>query len=69
VGLLDRLTYLPALARAWNGIVAKAVRPDGLFGYVQGVGDRPGPASARETHDFGVGVFLLAGSEVAGLGA
>jgi unsaturated rhamnogalacturonyl hydrolase len=68
-GLLDRATYLPVLARAWNGMVAKALCPDGLLGYVQGVGDRPRPASAGETHDFGVGAFLLAGSEVARLAA
>jgi rhamnogalacturonyl hydrolase YesR len=66
-GLLDRATYLPVLAQAWRGMVGKAVRADGLLGYVQGVGDRPGHASAGETHDFGVGAFLLAGSEVARL--
>ena len=66
-GLLDRATYLPVLAQAWRGMVGKAVRADGLLGYVQGVGDRPGHASAGETHDFGVGAFLLAASEVARL--
>jgi hypothetical protein len=50
-------------------MVGKAVRADGLLGYVQGVGDRPGRTSAGETHDFGVGAFLLAGSEVARLTA
>ena len=69
VGLLERPTYLPVLARAWNGMVGKAVRADGSLGYVQGVGDRPARASAGETHDFGVGAFLLAGSEVAKLAA
>jgi unsaturated rhamnogalacturonyl hydrolase len=68
-GLLERATYLPVLARAWNGMVGKAVRADSLLGYVQGVGDRPARASAGETHDFGVGAFLLAGSEVAKLTA
>jgi unsaturated rhamnogalacturonyl hydrolase len=68
-GLLERASYLPVLARAWNGMVAKAVRSDGSLGYVQGVGDRPGRTSPRETHDFGVGAFLLAGSEVARLTA
>ena len=63
-GLLPRSTYLPVVARAWNGMVAEAVRNDGLLGYVQGVGDRPGRTSASETHDFGVGAFLLAGTEV-----
>jgi hypothetical protein len=36
-----------------NGMVATAVPADGLLGYVQGVSDRPGHASAGETHDFG----------------
>src|ERR671939_178035 len=66
-GLLERPTYLPVLARAWNGMVGKAVRADGVLGYVQAVGDRPGRAAAGESHDFGVGAFLLAGSEVARL--
>src|ERR687883_304557 len=35
-GLLERATYLPVLARAWNGMVGKAVRADGSLGYVQG---------------------------------
>lgn len=70
-GLLPRSTYLPPLARAWNGMVTKAVRGDGLLGYVQGVGDRPPgrPPSAASTADFGVGAFLLAGTEVVKLTA
>lgn len=70
-GLLPRATYLPVLAGAWNGLVAKAVRSDGFLGYVQGAGDRPPgrPPSATNTEDFGVGAFLLAGTEVAKLTA
>ncbi|HYY21975.1 MAG TPA: glycoside hydrolase family 88 protein [Thermoleophilaceae bacterium] len=41
-GLLERATYLPVLARAWNGMVGKAVGAGGYLGYVRGVGDRPG---------------------------
>ena len=57
-------------ARAWNGMVATAVHPDGFLGYVQKVGDRPEssqPITYDSTADFGVGGFLLAGSELAGL--
>jgi unsaturated rhamnogalacturonyl hydrolase len=71
-GLLDRATYLPVVARGWNGMVQTAVRPDGFLGFVQGTGSRPEssqPVTADSTADFGVGGFLLAGTEVARLAA
>lgn len=69
-GLLNSATYLPVLARAWNGMVATAVHPDGFLGYVQGPGANPDssqPVTYNTTSDFGVGAFLLAGAEVAKL--
>lgn len=66
-GILNRTTYLPVVARAWNGMVADAVREDGFLGWVQNVGAEPAPVSADSTRDFGVGAFLMAGSEVARL--
>jgi rhamnogalacturonyl hydrolase YesR len=69
-GLADRATYLPVAARAWNGLVATAVHPDGVLGYIQKVGDRPDssqPVTYDSTADFGVGGFLLAGTELARL--
>jgi unsaturated rhamnogalacturonyl hydrolase len=69
-GILDRATYLPIAARAWNGMVATAVRSDGFLGYVQGVGYAPEssqPITASSTADFGVGGFLLAATELAKL--
>lgn len=69
-GIVDRDTCLPVLARAWNGLVADAVHPDGLLGWVQGVGYEPEssqPITYDSTADFGVGAFLLAGSAVAEL--
>ncbi|MDV9169005.1 glycoside hydrolase family 88 protein [Streptomyces sp. W16] len=69
-GLVPSATYLPVAARAWNGLVATAVHPDGFLGYVQNVGDRPEssqPVTYDSTADFGVGAFLLAGTELAGL--
>jgi unsaturated rhamnogalacturonyl hydrolase len=69
-GVLDRATYLPVAARAWNGMVATAVHPDGFLGYVQGVGYAPEssqPVTTNSTADFGVGGFLLAGTELAKL--
>jgi rhamnogalacturonyl hydrolase YesR len=69
-GLVDRRTYVPVAARAWNGLVTTAVHPDGFLGYVQNVGDRPEssqPVTYDSTANFGVGAFLLAGTELARL--
>lgn len=69
-GRIDLFTYLPVAARAWNGMVATAVQSDGFLGHVQGTGSSPSssqPVTASSTADFGVGAFLLAGSELAQL--
>jgi len=66
-GRIDSATYLPVVARAWNGLTATAVHSDGFLGYVQNVGDRPSssqPVTYDSTADFGVGGFLLAGAEL-----
>jgi len=66
-GLLPRATYRSVIAKGWNAMVTTALHPDGKVGYVQGVQQQPVPAAKvtyQSTADFGVGVFLLAGSEV-----
>ena len=66
-GHLDPDVYEPVVERAWTGMVRYAVGRDGHLGYVQGVGESPRsaqPVSFDSTADFGVGVFLLAGSQV-----
>src|SRR5262249_33167803 len=60
-GVVDRTMYLPVAQRAWKGLVSH-VDANGQLGYVQNVGDRPAPAGPTETHEYGVGAFLLAGS-------
>lgn len=62
-GLLDRARYEPVIARGWSALV-RAVRPDGMLGWVQRIGDQPGDTSAEGTEIYGVGALLLAGSEV-----
>jgi rhamnogalacturonyl hydrolase YesR len=65
--LLRRADYQEVVEKAWHGLANTAVRSDGLLGYVQGVGQRPEsdqPFGEERTADFGVGAFLLAGSEV-----
>jgi unsaturated rhamnogalacturonyl hydrolase len=70
-GVLDPEVYLSVVERAWRGLTGIAVRADGELGYVQGVGEEPAssqPVRLRSTRDFGLGAFLLAGSEVMHLG-
>ena len=62
-GLLDRTVFEPAVLNGWAAL-NRAVLPDGKLGYVQRVGAAPGDTSADETEVYGVGAFLLAGSEV-----
>jgi unsaturated rhamnogalacturonyl hydrolase len=66
-GYLDEAAYRPVVTKAWNGMVRVAVHPDGFLGYVQGVACEPAsaqPVTYDTTADFGVGAFLLAGSEL-----
>jgi len=62
-GLLDAATYRPAIAKAWKGLVG-CVHPDGMLGSVQPIGAAPDKVSPDLTEIYGVGAFLLAGSEV-----
>ncbi len=62
-GLLDEATYRPVIERGWSALV-RAVHRNGMLGYVQRIGDQPGDTSAAGTEIYGVGAFLLAGSEV-----
>ena len=63
-GLLDRETYLPAAIKGWRGLLTR-VHENGMVGYVQPVGASPDSFDKDTTHAYGIGVFLLAGSELA----
>jgi unsaturated rhamnogalacturonyl hydrolase len=69
-GLLDRKQYEPIIAKAWQGMVKDCVTRDGSLAYVQGTGKEPkdgqpvGFTSRPDFEDYGLGCFLLAGSEV-----
>lgn len=69
-GLLDRDEYLPVLAKAWNAMLNDAIHPNGFLGYVQGTGKEPKDGqpvtydSMPDFEDYGIGCFLLAGTEV-----
>jgi unsaturated rhamnogalacturonyl hydrolase len=69
-GILDKKTYLPVVTRAWNAMVKEAVHDNGMLGYVQGTGKEPkdgqpvGYDNIPDFEDYGLGCFLLAGTEV-----
>ena len=62
-GLLERAKFEPAVAKAWAALVA-CVAPDGKLTHVQPIGADPKKFDAGATEAYGVGAFLLAGSEV-----
>lgn len=69
-GILDKETYLPATLKAWNGMVEKAVHENGFLGYLQSTGKEPKEGQPvtydkqPDFEDYGLGCFLLAGSEM-----
>ncbi len=67
-GLLDRAAYTPAIEKAWAALVA-CVASDGKLTHVQPIGADPKKFDENSTEIYGVGAFLLAGSEVYRLGA
>ena len=66
-GILDQATYGPAILKAWSALVA-CVQPDGKLTHIQPVGFDPKNFPADSTEAYGVGAFLLAGSEIFRMG-
>ena len=62
-GILDRQTYAPAARKAWAGLLTH-VYADGRLGSIQPVGAAPGQFKAASSYVYGVGAFLLAGSQM-----
>jgi rhamnogalacturonyl hydrolase YesR len=62
-GLLDRKTYEPIVAKAWKGLLSH-IYADGRLGSIQKIGGAPGTLSPGGSYVYGVGAFLLAGSEM-----
>ncbi len=62
-GLLDRAKFEPAIRKAWTALVG-CVEADGKLAHVQPIGADPKKFDAGSTEPYGVGAFLLAGSEV-----
>jgi unsaturated rhamnogalacturonyl hydrolase len=62
-GILDRATYQPVVEKGWAGLLTH-IYADGRLGSIQPVGGSPGPFTETSSYVYGVGAFLLAGSEV-----
>ncbi len=62
-GLLDGAKFKPAIRKAWTALV-DCVDADGKLTHVQPIGSDPKTFADDSTEVYGVGAFLLAGSEV-----
>jgi len=62
-GILDRKTYTPVVTRAWAGML-KHIYADGRLGDIQQTGAAPSTYKPSASYNYGVGGFLLAGSEL-----
>jgi len=70
LGVLPAADYAAAAERGWHALVSESLHPDGFLGRVQGSGKQPSEGQPvtydhrPDFDDFGVGCFLLAGSEI-----
>ena len=62
-GLLDKKVYRPVIEKAWAGMLHH-VYADGRLGCIQQTGAEPQPFKPSASYTYGVGAFLLAGSEI-----
>ena len=62
-GYLDKTTYLPAVVKGWKSMVS-SVWPDGKVGFIQPIGADPKAVTREMTEVYGVGGFLMAGTQL-----
>ncbi len=67
-GILKRAEYLPVVRKGWAGLLTH-VYADGRLGSIQPIGGGPDSYKPQTSYVFGVGAFLMAGSEVRTLSA
>ncbi len=69
-GILNTKKYLNAASNGWSALTKESVHESGFLGYVQGTGKQPSDGqpvtynSIPDFEDYGLGCFLLAGSEI-----
>ena len=61
--ILKKKKYWPVVEKGWRALVT-SVHTDGKLGFVQAIGAAPGHADENTTEVYGVGAFLLTGSEI-----
>ena len=62
-GYLDKQLYLPAIIKGWKSMVSN-VAADGKVGFIQPIGADPKAVTKDMTEVYGVGGFLMAGTEI-----
>ncbi|PWU00888.1 MAG: hypothetical protein C5B52_08145 [Bacteroidetes bacterium] len=62
-GILSYEKYFPVVAKAWTAL-SSSIHPNGKLGFVQQIGEKPESVDFNSTEVYGVGSFLLAGSEL-----
>ncbi len=62
-GYLDAKVYRPVVEKAWKGLLGH-VYADGRLGCIQQTGSEPAFYYPGSSYDYGIGAFLLAGSEL-----
>jgi rhamnogalacturonyl hydrolase YesR len=62
-GIFNRKVCAPVVKKAWAGLLTH-IYSDGRLGCIQPVGAAPGRFQPASSYVYGVGAFLLAGSEV-----
>ena len=62
-GYLDKEAYLPAIVKGWKSMVS-SIWPDGKVGFIQPIGADPKSVTREMTEVYGVGGFLMAGTEI-----
>jgi len=61
--ILNRKKYLPVVRRAWRGMLTH-IYDSGRLGNIQPIGAEPGKYKPSSSYVYGVGAFLMAGSEL-----
>ncbi|MBW8748508.1 MAG: glycoside hydrolase family 88 protein [Acidobacteria bacterium] len=62
-GILDKTKYMPVIKKAWAGLLTN-LYADGRLGNIQQTGAEPAYYRPSASYTYGVGGFLMAGSEL-----